>query len=63
MAAATVWETLQLCWLNVYIEFSDLIIYDAGTNLTAKKFRQNATTILIQTKEVPVKAHNSIGKV
>jgi hypothetical protein len=31
MAAATVWETLQLCWLNVYTGPPDLIIYDAGT--------------------------------
>ena len=63
MAAATVWETLQLCWLNVYTGPSDLIVHDAGTNLTAREFRQNATTMSIQIKKVPVEAHNSINKV
>ena len=37
MAAATVWETLQLCWLNVYTDLSDLIIHDAGTNLIVSR--------------------------
>ena len=63
MTAATVWETLQLCWLNVYTGPPDLIIHDAGTNLTAREFKQNATSLLIQIKEVSVEAHNSIRKV
>jgi len=37
--ATTVWEALQLCWLNIYTDSSDVIVYDAGTNFTAKKFR------------------------
>ena len=38
MEATTVWEALQLCWLNIYTGSSDIIVYDAGTNFTAKEF-------------------------
>jgi len=36
--ATTVWKALQLCWLNIYTDSSDIIIYNASTNFTAKKF-------------------------
>jgi len=38
MEATTVWEVLQLCWLNIYTNSSDIIIHNAGTNFTAKEF-------------------------
>ena len=38
MKATTVWKALQLCWLNIYTDSSDIIVHDAGTNFTAKKF-------------------------
>jgi len=38
MKATTVWKALQLCWLNIYTSSSDIIVYDADTNFTAKKF-------------------------
>jgi hypothetical protein len=63
MEAKTVWEALQLCWLNTYTGPPDIIVHDAGTNFTAKEFRQSASAMSITVKQVPVEAHNSIGKV
>jgi len=40
-----------------------MIITDAGKNFVLEEFRQNANIMAIEIKEVPVKAHNSIGKV
>ena len=54
---------LRLCWIDVYVGLSDVIVYDAGTNFDSTEFRQNARTLSIQTKCVPVKAANSIGLV
>ena len=38
MKVTTVWEVLQLCWLNIYTDSLDIIVYNADTNFTAKKF-------------------------
>ena len=40
-----------------------LLFSDAGKNFTPEEFRQHAATVDIDIKEVPVEAHNSIGKV
>ena len=36
--ATTVWEALQLCWLNTYTGPPDIIVYDTSMNFTAKEF-------------------------
>jgi hypothetical protein len=38
-------------------------VHNAGKNFTAIEFKQLASSILIEVKEVPVKAHNSVGLV
>lgn len=47
----------------MYIGPPDLIATDAGKNFISKEFLDNATSLAIEVKEVPVEAHNSIGKV
>ncbi len=54
---------LRLCWIDVYVGPPDVIVHDAGTNFDSTEFRQNARTLSIQTKCVPVEAANSIGLV
>jgi hypothetical protein len=38
-------------------------VHNAGKNFTATEFKQLASSMLIEVKEVPVKAHNSVGLV
>ncbi|KAI0998086.1 hypothetical protein K3495_g10103 [Podosphaera aphanis] len=61
MSAQHVWEALRTCWIDVYLGPPDVIAHDAGKNFVSHEFRQNATALAIETKEVPVEAHNSIG--
>jgi len=63
MTANTTWETLRKQWIDSYLGPPDLIVHDAGTNFTAEEFRQNANSMAVNTKCVPVEAHWSIGKV
>jgi hypothetical protein len=63
MLAKTAWDTLQICWIDTYQGPPDYIIHDAGKNFSSTEFRQHARLMAVQTKEVPVEAHNSIGKV
>jgi len=41
----------------------EYIVHDAGRNFASQEFRQNANALNIEVKEVPVEAHNSVGKV
>jgi hypothetical protein len=36
-------------------------MYNAGKNFTVTEFKQLVSSMLIKVKEVPVKAHNSVG--
>ena len=63
MSARHVWEALKMCWIDVYQGPPERIVTDAGKNFTSTEFRQNAAALAIDVEEVPVEAHNSIGKV
>jgi hypothetical protein len=52
---------LRTCWINTYLGLPDLITYDAGKNFVSNEFKQYASVIGVGTKEVLVKAHNSIS--
>ena len=47
----------------MYIGPPDIIITNAGKNFTSNEFKNSAKALSIDVKEVPVEAHNSIGKV
>jgi hypothetical protein len=51
------WDMLCLCWINVYLDSSNHIIYNTSKNFVSKKFRQFVTSITIITKIVLMKAH------
>src|ERR1700721_4346368 len=63
MSAKSTWDTLRICWIDVYQGPPDIIVSDAGKNFASEEFRQHATSMGISVKEVPVEAHNSVGKV
>ena len=63
ISSECVWNTLRHCWIDVYLGPPDLLVHDAGTNFTSKKFQQNANSMAISTKCVPVEAAHSIGLV
>ena len=52
-----------MCQINTYQRLLDYLVYNIGRNFSATKFRQYAKLIAIKIKEVPVEAHNSVGKV
>ncbi|OXV07800.1 hypothetical protein Egran_04437 [Elaphomyces granulatus] len=60
ISAQTTWDALRNCRIDVYVGPPDLIVHDAGTNFTAAEFQQNANSMTIQTKCVPVEAAQSI---
>ncbi len=62
-SAKHTWDTIQLCWIDVYIGLPYLITHDAGTNFVRKKFRYYAKSMAITTRVVPVEADKSIGMV
>jgi hypothetical protein len=55
ISAKHTWETLRLCWIDMYLGPPDYIVHDAGKNFTSKEFRQNASSMAVTTKCVPVK--------
>lgn len=61
--ARQVWETLKLCWIDVYQGPPDTLVVDAGKAFTAEEFKTNAKSMAITVKEVPVEAHHRVGKV
>jgi hypothetical protein len=63
VSAKHIWDVLRTCWINTYLGPPDLITYDAGKNFVSNEFKQYVLVIGVSTKEVPVKAHNSIGMV
>ncbi len=63
MSARNAWDTLRLCWIDVYLGPPDQVVHDAGKNFSSAEFRHNAKSMAIDVKEVPVEAHHSVGKV
>ena len=63
LSARTTWDTLRLCWIDSYLGPPDYVTHDAGKNFASAEFRQYAKSMAIEVKEVPVEAHNSVGKV
>jgi hypothetical protein len=63
MSARNAWDTLRACWIDTYQGPPDYVVHDAGKNFTSTEFKQLASSMSIKVKEVPVEAHNSVGKV
>lgn len=61
ISAKHTWDILRMCWIDTYLGPPDQITHDAGKNFISKEFKHYATTMGIQTKGVPVEAHNSVG--
>jgi hypothetical protein len=47
----------------VYQGPPNIIVSDARKNFASDEFKQQASSLNINSKEVPIKAHNSVGKV
>ena len=62
-SAQEAWDVVRICWIDVYQGPPEYIVTDAGRNFASKEFKQNAKVLDINVKEVPVEAHNSVGKV
>jgi hypothetical protein len=63
ITAKEVWEAIRLCWIDVYQGPPDQIVHDAGKQFASAEFRQEAKAIGTLVKEVPVEAHQSVGKI
>lgn len=56
-------NSINRCWNNVYIGPPENLIHDAGKNFASAEFRKTASEWKTHVVEVPIEAHNSIGKV
>ncbi|KAI0995528.1 hypothetical protein K3495_g12651 [Podosphaera aphanis] len=63
MSAKTVWETLRISCIDVYLGPPDTIMHDAGTKFCSSEFKQSAKGMSIQLHQVPTEAHNAVGVV
>lgn len=63
LSAKCAWDTIRKIWVDTYQGPPDNLVHDAGTNFASKEFRANAKAMSIDIHEVPVEAHNSVGKV
>jgi hypothetical protein len=63
MSACIAWDTLRICWIDTYLGPPDKLIHNAGKNFASTEFRQLASSMAIEVKEVLVKAYNSVGQV
>lgn len=59
--AKYIWDILYICWINIYLEFPNLITTNASKNFVSKEFKQYIDIMGIKVKIVLVEAHNSIG--
>jgi hypothetical protein len=63
MQARTIWNIFKAIWIDTYIGPPDIMVTDAGKNFKSSEFVANARILAIEIEEVPVEAHNSIGKI
>ncbi|KAI0995382.1 hypothetical protein K3495_g12800 [Podosphaera aphanis] len=61
MSSQHVWNTLQICWIDVYLGPPDMINHDAGRNFVSSEFQQYAKLLAFNTKETTVETANTIG--
>jgi hypothetical protein len=54
---------LRLCWIDTYLGLPDNIIYDTSKNFVLAEFREQAKSLVIETKEIPIKAYYLVSKV
>ena len=62
MRASTRWDMLRAIRIDIYVGPPDILVTDAGKNFVSEELVNNAKTMAIDIKEVPVEAHHSIGK-
>ena len=60
--AKDLWDAIMTCWINTYLGPPEWIVHDAGKNFGSAEFKQYAKGLYIRVQEMPVEAHNSIGK-
>jgi hypothetical protein len=63
LQAKTTWDILRAIWMDTYAGPPDVIVTNAGKSFVGAEFVANARIMAIEVEEVPVEAHNSIGKV
>ncbi|KAI1003043.1 hypothetical protein K3495_g5165 [Podosphaera aphanis] len=60
--AADCWNAILRCWISTYIGPPENLVHDAGKNFGSAAFRAYAFGTKVQVPEVPIEAHNSVGK-
>jgi hypothetical protein len=63
LQAKTTWNTLRAIWVDIYAGPPNVIVTNAGKSFVGAEFVANARIMAIEIEEVPVEAHNSIGKI
>ena len=63
LSAKETWQALRMLWIDTYQGPPDILTHDAGTNFASVEFRTEAKIIGVTCKQVPTKAHWSVGKI
>ena len=63
VSAAAIWQSLRLCWIDVYIGPPDIIAHDAGKGFVADEFQASSEMLRISTKPIPVESPQSMATV
>jgi hypothetical protein len=58
-----VWDQLQFCWIDIYLDSLNLITSNASKQFIAREFKQYATNMKIRINIVSVKTHHSINMI
>ncbi len=61
ITARHVWDSLRACWIDIYLESSDLITINADKQFVTKEFKQYADNMRIVVKTISIEIHHSIG--
>jgi hypothetical protein len=54
---------LRFCWIDIYLGLPDNIIHNASKNFVLAEFREQAKSLVIETKEILVEAYYSVSKI
>ncbi|EKD14167.1 polyprotein [Drepanopeziza brunnea f. sp. 'multigermtubi' MB_m1] len=63
MSAQHLLEGFSRCWVNTYVGPPTNVVHDPGTNFNSVTFRGYLKSISSTPKQMPVKAHHSVGLV
>lgn len=61
MTAEELWCALKACWIDVYLDPSDIITHDSGNNFITRALQANVEPLEINCRQVPIEVTNRMS--